>query len=86
MKRRFWVLFLIALVGFCSLLYKAFYDEAKERAINSLNTSRRLHARQAALGIEDYLNQHDQEPGFDLPFERQCSLRPFRQGNDGNLL
>ena len=56
MKRRFWVLFLIILIVFCSFLYKAFYDEAKERAINSLNEQQRLHARQAALGIEDYLS------------------------------
>jgi PAS domain S-box-containing protein len=55
MKRRFWLLFLIVLVVFCSFLYKTFYDEAKERAINSLNERQRLHARQASLGIEDYL-------------------------------
>ena len=56
MKRRFWVLFLIVLVGFCSFLYMAFYDEAKERAINSLNEQQRLNAKQAVLGIEDYLS------------------------------
>jgi PAS domain S-box-containing protein len=56
MKKRFWILSLIALVGLCSLLYEVFYNEAKKRAIQSLNTQQRLHAKQAALGIEDYLD------------------------------
>lgn len=41
-------------VGLCAYLFIIFYDEAEKTAIRQLNDEQRIHAEQAAHGIEDY--------------------------------
>jgi PAS domain S-box-containing protein len=44
----------IVFSGACALLFDIFYTEAKNTAITKLNEEQRIHAEQAARGIEDF--------------------------------
>jgi hypothetical protein len=41
-------------VSVCSYLFIVFYGEAEKTAIRQLDEEQRIHAKQAARGIEDY--------------------------------
>ncbi|MCK9462283.1 MAG: response regulator [Proteobacteria bacterium] len=56
MKLRVWIPLLIALMGACALFFRGAYDEAKRNAIDGLTLRQRLHARQAALGVEQFFD------------------------------
>ena len=44
----------IVFAGACAFLFDIFYTEAKNTAITKLNEEQRIHAEQAARGIEDF--------------------------------
>ncbi|MGO9586414.1 MAG: ATP-binding protein [Limisphaerales bacterium] len=44
----------IVFAGACAFLFNVFYEEARNTAIAKLNEEQRIHARQAARGIEDF--------------------------------
>src|SRR5208283_1434872 len=44
----------IVFTGACAFLFDIFYTEAKNTAITKLNEEQRIHAEQAARGIEDF--------------------------------
>lgn len=51
--------FLIPMIFFafiCTLLFNSFYEEAKSSAVKNLNDEQRIHARQAAHGIEEFFD------------------------------
>src|SRR5271157_1259128 len=52
-KRAFFA-FAIFLTGGCSFLFYFFYNEAKITAIGRLNEEQKIHAKQAAQGIEEF--------------------------------
>ncbi|MBI4838321.1 MAG: cache domain-containing protein [Nitrospirae bacterium] len=54
MKKRTLVFFVITFSAVCALVFNAFYKEAKNTALKKLNDEQVVHARQAALGIEDF--------------------------------
>ena len=54
MKRRAFLILITCFVGLCVYLFIAFYDEAVKRQIRQLNDEQRIHAKQAAHGIEDF--------------------------------
>jgi PAS domain S-box-containing protein len=54
MKKRHLVFLVITFSAVCALAFNAFYREAKNTAIKKLNDEQVVHARQAALGIEDF--------------------------------
>ncbi len=56
MKLRVWVPLSIALMGACALFFVRAYDEAKRNAIDAVFRQQRLHARQAALGVEEFFD------------------------------
>jgi PAS domain S-box-containing protein len=53
-KKRTFIALTITLTGVCALLFNIFYMEAKNTAITKLNEEQMIHAKQAALGIEDF--------------------------------
>jgi len=57
MKLRVWIPVLVALTGTCVLFFFHAYDEVKKNAIDGANRQQRLHARQAALGVEEFFSQ-----------------------------
>ena len=52
MQYKRWFLLLLTLLAGCGYLFYAAYVEVKGRAIEQLNLQQRIHARQAARGIE----------------------------------
>ena len=56
MKPRYIILFLIVIIGFCSLLFASFYNQAKQETIKHINNEQLLHAMHATRGIEDFFN------------------------------
>lgn len=54
MKKRTFIFLVIIFGAVCVLLFNAFYREAKNTAIKRLHDEQVVHARQAALGIEDF--------------------------------
>ena len=56
MKRRYQLLFLTVILGICIFLFTSFYYQARQEAINHINSEQLLHARMAARGIEDFFN------------------------------
>ena len=55
-RRTFVVLALLS-AGACAFLFDVFYKEAKNTAITKLNEEQMIHAKQAALGIEDFFTR-----------------------------
>ncbi len=55
---RKWLLALAMLLftGFCALLFSGVYRDAKNAAIANLNAEQKIHAKQAARGIEDFFS------------------------------
>ena len=53
-KIRYWLPFLAVWVVLCILLFLSIYDTAKTRTIDELNARQRIHAQQAAKGIEAF--------------------------------
>lgn len=54
MKKRYILLFFVVVIGLCSWLFSSFYNQVKQDAIEDLTNEQLLHARHAALGIEDF--------------------------------
>ena len=54
MKARIWSSVLVLLLGLCAAFFFLSYREAKKVAIETLDEEQSLHARQAALGIEEF--------------------------------
>lgn len=54
MKKRYLVFLVIIFSAVCALVFNVFYREARNTAIKKLNEEQVVHARQAALGIEDF--------------------------------
>lgn len=48
----FLILCTLGLIGICACLFMIFYNAAEENAIRQLNSEQKIHARQAAKGIE----------------------------------
>jgi len=53
-NKRIFIALTIVFTGACAFLFNSFYKEAKNTAISKLNEEQMIHARQAALGIEDF--------------------------------
>lgn len=56
MKHRYLYAFLLGVLCFFVYLFFLIYDEAKEKAIDDLNSRQMIHARQAKRGIEAFFN------------------------------
>jgi len=54
LRAKIWPLFLVLLLGLCGAFFLLSYEEAKDVAIETLDKEQSLHARQAALGIEEF--------------------------------
>ena len=54
MKKSYFAALLIGFSAACALLFHSFYQDAKDAAVASLRIEQRIHARQAARGIEDF--------------------------------
>jgi PAS domain S-box-containing protein len=54
MKKRIFIALAIVFTGACVFLFNLFYREAKTTAITKLNEQQRIHAKQAARGIEEF--------------------------------
>jgi PAS domain S-box-containing protein len=54
-KRYFFIISIGVIILFVLSLY-AIYSNVKERTIRDMNLSQKIHAQQAAAGIEDYMN------------------------------
>jgi len=53
-KKSYFAALLIGFSGVCVLLFLTFYRDAKDVAVARLQEEQRIHARQAARGIEDF--------------------------------
>ena len=53
-NKRIFIVLTIVVTGACAGLFDIFYEEAKNTAITKLNAEQMIHAKQAALGIEDF--------------------------------
>ncbi|MBW1784552.1 MAG: PAS domain S-box protein, partial [Deltaproteobacteria bacterium] len=56
MKKTIPLLLICGFIGVCALLFYAFYDEARQTAVETLNEQQMIHAKQAAQGIEDFFS------------------------------
>ncbi|RJR16050.1 MAG: PAS domain S-box protein [Nitrospiraceae bacterium] len=56
MKKRVLVFLIICFTGLCALLFIVFYNNAEKTAIRQLNDEQKIHAKQAAHGIEDFFS------------------------------
>lgn len=54
MKKTTLVFLIACFVALCIYLFTVFYDEAEKTAIRQLNEEQKIHAKQAAHGIEDF--------------------------------
>ena len=54
MKKRIFIALAIIFSGACAFLFNIFYNDAKKTAIMDLNEQQTIHAKLAALGIEDF--------------------------------
>ena len=54
MKKKTLVFFITCFTGLCAYLFIFFYSEAEKTAIRQLNEEQKIHAKQAAHGIEDF--------------------------------
>jgi two-component system cell cycle sensor histidine kinase/response regulator CckA len=52
--KRTFIALAIAFAGACVFLFSLFYQEARNTAIQKLHEEQKIHARQAARGIEDF--------------------------------
>jgi PAS domain S-box-containing protein len=52
--KRTFIALAILFTGACAFLFNIFYKEAKNTAITKLNDEQRIHAKQAARGIEEF--------------------------------
>jgi PAS domain S-box-containing protein len=52
-NNKYFIALTILFTGACILLFNIFYKQAKDARIMSLNAEQMIHAKQAALGIED---------------------------------
>ena len=53
-KTRYWLPLLALWIGFCILFFVSIHEAAKKRTIDGVNARQRVHAEQAARGIEDF--------------------------------
>ena len=54
MKKRIFIALAIIFSCTCAFLFNIFYNDAKKTAIMDLNEQQTIHAKLAALGIEDF--------------------------------
>ena len=84
----------IVFTGACAFLFDIFYTEAKNTAITKLNEEQRIHAEQAARGIEDFfatwtrnlsaLAKMDEVVDNDAVGQRYLKL--FYEANQGQVM
>lgn len=54
MKKTVFLLLMIFFALVCTLLFNSFFEEARKSAVKNLNEEQKIHAKQAAHGIEEY--------------------------------
>jgi signal transduction histidine kinase len=54
MKKMAFVILMIFFALVCTLLFNSFFEEAKKGAVKNLNDEQKIHAKQAAHGIEEF--------------------------------